>query len=167
MRSTGGAADHPRSRGVYACITHPMVVHPGSSPLARGLRERIQLSRPRGRIIPARAGFTAPPPTINITNQDHPRSRGVYVVGRRGKGNDHGSSPLARGLPRSPAPPGPSRRIIPARAGFTLLGTGSSCPGSDHPRSRGVYLAVEKYLRPSSGSSPLARGLLAGLWRRR
>ena len=50
--------DHPRSRGVYGCT----VVHrggaPGSSPLARGLHEDPGTLAARGRIIPARAGFT-------------------------------------------------------------------------------------------------------------
>ena len=52
------------------------------------------------------------------------------------------------------------RRIIPARAGFTVLcyiGTGN---WMDHPRSRGVYFVQSFRLGASQGSSPLARGLL-------
>ena len=57
-RSRDWAADHPRSRGVYAL---------------RALR----LSGLR-RIIPARAGFTSSELSATTRKSDHPRSRGVY-----------------------------------------------------------------------------------------
>ena len=50
--------DHPRSRGVYAWPTFSDSVGTGSSPLARGLRQRIAQLAIHRRIIPARAGFT-------------------------------------------------------------------------------------------------------------
>ena len=50
-------------------------------------------------------------------------------------------------------------RIIPARAGFTRAASGSSRTGTDHPRSRGVYMNITKATEPRPGSSPLARGL--------
>ena len=34
-------ADHPRSRGVYSHVSHVSHVSPGSSPLARGLRDGL------------------------------------------------------------------------------------------------------------------------------
>ena len=49
--------------------------------------------------------------------------------------------------------------IIPARAGFTILGLGDDRLRTDHPRSRGVYLTGWERTRASPGSSPLARGL--------
>ena len=52
------------------------------------------------RIIPARAGFTAGTPHEGSVPQDHPRSRGVYVVLMGAGAALAGSSPLARGLPR-------------------------------------------------------------------
>ena len=134
-----GTPDHPRSRGVYHILAGLDEHGGGSSPLARGLRER---GRPRGMahgIIPARAGFT--PPT------------------RKGTPMTTGSSPLARGL-RTAALRRPHRTgIIPARAGFTRHRAPSDARSPDHPRSRGVYItatisAVRRY-----GSSPLARGL--------
>ena len=71
-----------------------------------------------------------------------------------------GSSPLARGLHDAPPVWSWSRRIIPARAGFTLAGAGIMRRSPDHPRSRGVYaLQCAAYAR-ADGSSPLARGLL-------
>ncbi|ERH21252.1 hypothetical protein HMPREF1979_03183, partial [Actinomyces johnsonii F0542] len=49
------------------------------------------------------------------------------------------SSPLARGLlPRASRSRG-SRRIIPARAGFTVIPFVWAVWPGDHPRSRGVY----------------------------
>ena len=53
-----------------------------------------------------------------------------------------GSSPLARGL-----------RIMPVNADNVL---------GDHPRSRGVYRFGLGFGVEAEGSSPLARGLLAG-----
>ena len=50
-----------------------------------------------------------------------------------------GSSPLARGLPRTDPANAYPARIIPARAGFTQLS--------------------HRYARVQNGSSPLARGL--------
>ena len=63
------------------------------------------------------------------------------------------------------------RRIIPARAGFTVLDALSCEDSSDHPRSRGVYTAPTTSDQWDEGSSPLARGLLIahnllGEWKR-
>ena len=72
-----------------------------------------------------------------------------------------GSSPLARGL-RTTRPESPSEsRIIPARAGFTFVGMVQISGPRDHPRSRGVYGRRFSAWGPTSGSSPLARGLHA------
>ena len=143
--------DHPRSRGVYAGVVESFLAHFGSSPLARGLRhETIDIFIWR-RIIPARAGFTACCCNATENQQDHPRSRGVYRQYRDMQVNVTGSSPLARGLPSRTKGAMMPGRIIPARAGFTLLQLGADLPGQ--------------------GSSPLARGLLlparfGRLWRR-
>ena len=71
-----------------------------------------------------------------------------------------GSSPLARGLPLAALAGGHDRGIIPARAGFTVLGGPPDGLPEDHPRSRGVYRMKIKALDANGGSSPLARGLL-------
>ena len=133
----------------------------GSSPLARGLRGERHHSHQGHGIIPARAGFTCGCGTASYSPRDHPRSRGVYSSATASSTPTRGSSPLARGLHRPGlADPAPAR-IIPARAGFT---PGSRAGGSstrDHPRSRGVYRRVAARSAARSGSSPLARGLLA------
>ena len=58
----------------------------------------------------------------------------------------------------------PRPRIIPARAGFTEATIIPDVYRGDHPRSRGVYLAVSAGPSQGRGSSPLARGLPAGEW---
>ena len=154
--------DHPRSRGVYD--THPTAIGgiAGSSPLARGLPTRRRGGSSADRIIPARAGFTSRCPRRTSSWTDHPRSRGVYQGRRAWTPRASGSSPLARGLLEDVIPGEDYVRIIPARAGFTRRRTGELPARQDHPRSRGVYYSVAVELADIAGSSPLARGLLAG-----
>ena len=156
---SGGAWDHPRSRGVYHPRRPTHAHRGGSSPLARGLRLWFKLRRPGPRIIPARAGFTK---VVNFRPKkdgDHPRSRGVYRRGAQRGPSGLGSSPLARGLPPANTRAPRIRRIIPARAGFTIQTTQLDYFDTDHPRSRGVYSAPACVGILSVGSSPLARGL--------
>ena len=121
LSSTPHAWDHPRSRGVYsgavmawypcswiiparAGFTLAGLVDPrlcdGSSPLARGLRRRMDRRSFILRIIPARAGFTPWRRARSPPRKDHPRSRGVYAVAGTVGLATSGSSPLARGLRR-------------------------------------------------------------------
>ena len=93
--------DHPRSRGVYRRPRHRVLLQEGSSPLARGLLAELDLIICDDRIIPARAGFTQPVPTVGFFGEDHPRSRGVYLPTPPEASTPAGSSPLARGLPIS------------------------------------------------------------------
>ena len=131
----------------------------GSSPLARGLLAVAMSVLLLVRIIPARAGFTEAyrQPAMNVG--DHPRSRGVYLSTNHLAFPGNGSSPLARGLLwRRPCRVG-TRRIIPARAGFTAWPRLRSSLSGDHPRSRGVYGGAARGRCLGPGSSPLARGL--------
>ena len=132
----------------------------GSSPLARGLQCAWRSIVRRGRIIPARAGFTHLCSVPLLGLWDHPRSRGVYSSRGNKWGSVGGSSPLARGLRSGPFGWGSVFRIIPARAGFTKLMVVVFIFGPDHPRSRGVYIYLYLSSIYSIGSSPLARGLL-------
>ena len=151
--------DHPRSRGVYDSARATMTPMVGSSPLARGLLVAKTIEAAKSGIIPARAGFTfCQPPTLCLL-PDHPRSRGVYCGRTLLSHSCRGSSPLARGLPRTP--PGRRRKpgIIPARAGFTTPVLRQIETLQDHPRSRGVYAQAAMEAVMVKGSSPLARGL--------
>ena len=132
-------ADHPRSRGVYLRFISIFLSDGGSSPLARGLRpSRPEHERGEG-IIPARAGFTYVRVGTLDTRPDHPRSRGVYTQEHAREAAKRGSSPLARGLLSVKTYVSPHKRIIPARAGFTILPLFT--------------------IFGTRGSSPLARGL--------
>ena len=139
----------------------------GSSPLARGLPAHSEDCIIACRIIPARAGFTSSSRFHRRSSSDHPRSRGVYDRRCSRPGVPQGSSPLARGLPRLGDGHQGGVRIIPARAGFTPWGPDEPGTSQDHPRSRGVYEALEARNRAVLGSSPLARGLPWTLVRRR
>ena len=114
-----------------------------------------------GRIIPARAGFTLFWGLGGLGWGDHPRSRGVYIRDHFAKFGEDGSSPLARGLPLEALRVRFGARIIPARAGFTVDRPGRAGQAPDHPRSRGVYPISPGHQPVVTGSSPLARGLLA------
>ena len=70
-----------------------------------------------------------------------------------------GSSPLARGLHARLHVDRAVHRIIPARAGFTPQAPTTPRSPTDHPRSRGVYVATPVHFTAGFGSSPLARGL--------
>ena len=131
----------------------------GSSPLARGLLRPIVKAQILPRIIPARAGFTACSASLDTTGQDHPRSRGVYTYLPDTNEVWKGSSPLARGLHRMPEIGCRLTGIIPARAGFTMPRRARIATAPDHPRSRGVYPAMNRGADSARGSSPLARGL--------
>ena len=131
----------------------------GSSPLARGLQLPAGPVARCPRIIPARAGFTVTQGRDRSPWADHPRSRGVYTPSVLHHTACVGSSPLARGLLRRVGAAPPSRRIIPARAGFTARRAAIRPGGPDHPRSRGVYHCLVPFCLPDTGSSPLARGL--------
>ena len=91
----------------------------GSSPLARGLPIASTGGASVHRIIPARAGFTNCRSIALAHVEDHPRSRGVYLIAAQWAGDAAGSSPLARGLLPVVFPVAVLVRIIPARAGFT------------------------------------------------
>ena len=151
--------DHPRSRGVYSPKESPMYTYTGSSPLARGLRSVTSEDCCARRIIPARAGFTRRRSPVLTGCWDHPRSRGVYLVGGLPCPPDDGSSPLARGLPGDWSTGDGDAGIIPARAGFTSLYISGLVVYTDHPRSRGVYTCARPAASTTRGSSPLARGL--------
>ena len=137
--SGGRHQDHPRSRGVYGGYGWVTRHEEGSSPLARGLLSEPSAHTKKGRIIPARAGFTCRRSHRRRGTSDHPRSRGVYTTIYEMAGGPYGSSPLARGLPPGLGPYPAGFRIIPARAGFTSPHASLSASRRDHPRSRGVY----------------------------
>ncbi len=158
--SNSTSKDHPRSRGVDILLSFNPGFPNGSSPLARG---RLAIPDRRGRverIIPARAGSTTGPRRPGRRRTDHPRSRGVDSLSQWPNPVPEGSSPLARGRRGERGRAGQSPRIIPARAGSTVIRGSLRAASRDHPRSRGVDGPVIVMAFDPFGSSPLARGRL-------
>ncbi|AGP31968.1 hypothetical protein A606_11645 [Corynebacterium terpenotabidum Y-11] len=89
--------DHPRSRGEHASSAFLPHIPGGSSPLARGARDRLPDLGGLVRIIPARAGSTSDRRQPAGKCWDHPRSRGEHSTGATPAAYTAGSSPLARG----------------------------------------------------------------------
>ena len=110
------------------------------------------------RIIPARAGSTDDFRDGRDGVRDHPRSRGVHSGRSSFRARQSGSSPLARGPPDNAEIVHDDVRIIPARAGSTVLTGRHNPPREDHPRSRGVHKTADGKRPGCVGSSPLARG---------
>ena len=154
----GNMEDHPRSRGVYGDVHVADLSGVGSSPLARGLPAGDLYSVGLQRIIPARAGFTPMRCRPIRGSWDHPRSRGVYADAQRDGRGRPGSSPLARGLRLGWVRGLMSRRIIPARAGFTdgTLARNISFRGSS-PLARGLQ-GIGRFLARGKGIIPARAG---------
>ena len=69
-----------------------------------------------------------------------------------------GSSPLARGPPRTVQAGAGDLGLIPARAGTTFKLKNRYLVAQAHPRSRGDHTAARFAVAVTAGSSPLARG---------
>ena len=137
----------------------------GSSPLARGTYLVDGLQNVGRRLIPARAGNICWRSHDGISRTAHPRSRGEHGFHHCHAKGAGGSSPLARGtLPQS-AHRVPIMRLIPARAGNIERSPRPCRAHPAHPRSRGEHSLTLLNFTPERGSSPLARGTLAG-WNR-
>ena len=70
-----------------------------------------------------------------------------------------GSSPHARGIPRSTKATGSTRGFIPACAGNTPASLTKRFTASVHPRMRGEYQPSSVQILSNWGSSPHARGI--------
>ena len=139
----------------------------GSSPLTRGARRfRRRRARPRG-LIPAHAGSTRTRKHPLSREAAHPRSRGEHAVTLPGSRRHTGSSPLTRGARWVMRLCGRYLGLIPAHAGSTSGGVFLQYRFRAHPRSRGEHAPISIWVEPSFGSSPLTRGALSSLNRRR
>ena len=105
-------------------------------------------------MIPAAPGATGVEP-------GKPRTCGVYSGAQTAGPTARGSSPHTRGLRHTSRARGQPGGIIPAHAGFTRGSPGCRPSAADHPRTRGVYMAVVLDAGSGPGSSPHTRGLQA------
>ena len=124
--NTSGAAatprrgrDHPRSRGEYRPLRALRAACTGSSPLSRGIPDKVDWQHPTPRIIPALAGNTRDFAKYPFAKSDHPRSRGEYSRALPCGTPSAGSSPLSRGIHTALLHGHARGRIIPALAGNT------------------------------------------------
>ena len=132
----------------------------GSSPHARGARNRIFFTRRVRGIIPACAGSTAVAFVLQGVDRDHPRMRGEHAMPRSFASILRGSSPHARGARSTSRLWICSVGIIPACAGSTFGAGSRPWTERDHPRMRGEHAAICEGWRRRGGSSPHARGAL-------
>ena len=115
-------------------------------------------------LIPARAGKTSRDFGAVPSREAHPRSRGENARAADDTSLCSGSSPLARGKRHSAFSLPLLVRLIPARAGKTLIGSRRAQWDSAHPRSRGENEITEGNWQSVRGSSPLARGKQETVW---
>ena len=130
----------PARAGSTSTATATLLGDVGSSPLARGARTRQARPTATPGLIPARAGSTARTTTTCPSWTAHPRSRGEHIASTSGLEPDAGSSPLARGALGEVEGDPRLVRLIPARAGSTMILAFSQVRASAHPRSRGEHL---------------------------
>ena len=109
-------------------------------------------------IIPALAGNTAPRARPPRSARDHPRACGEHSASNTTACVIRGSSPRLRGTHRGRYTGRKRQGIIPALAGNTRRGTGTSPCSRDHPRACGEHLPLRRYALTSWGSSPRLRG---------
>ena len=131
-------SDHPRACGANYCSARLKSRAHGSSPRVRGKPDRVVRVPDVGRIIPARAGQTVFRGQAHRQVPDHPRACGANPVTVIFQPSVVGSSPRVRGKPCRQVEAGHRRRIIPARAGQTLVPFWFPVSDTDHPRACGA-----------------------------
>ena len=142
---------------MWAATKPTSSVHPrvrGEHPTARHDRN------PPRRFIPACAGNTGHGHRRQHEVPVHPRVRGEHgtIVGHSAE--LYGSSPRARGTPRSQPAGCPVFRFIPACAGNTETASPPPRWRTVHPRVRGEHIRSLRFSCFLPGSSPRARGTL-------
>ena len=150
--------DHPRACGEQSSSDAMTLVGWGSSPRVRGAALFVLRSRGCDRIIPARAGSSAPSVLPGRSCPDHPRACGEQPLKAMEKLKVLGSSPRVRGAGRHRIPAALADRIIPARAGSRRSNRCRGASSPDHPRACGEQEFQSPELRLPEGSSPRVRG---------
>ena len=110
------------------------------------------------RIIPARAGQTHPDASAVQRAADHPRACGANALQQSGMVANSGSSPRVRGKRDAKRVEIRFLRIIPARAGQTVVMVPVLALTPDHPRACGANEGADGSGELAYGSSPRVRG---------
>ena len=145
-------------RGEHDMDVERNLADEGSSPHARGARNKEYEKYVADGIIPACAGSTIEGCTGSIEPWDHPRMRGEHTPPLSLASVSRGSSPHARGARDPHDLTGDPAGIIPACAGSTCTRHRGGGALQDHPRMRGEHCAVMPETERAVGSSPHARG---------
>ena len=149
---------HPRAGGENALSDAPSLIECGSSPRGRGKHQPRNWRKPRGGLIPARAGKTSEAVRHTHTRRAHPRAGGENQTNRNTGGGELGSSPRGRGKLDTMSRGWTCTRLIPARAGKTSSGCGPSSNAPAHPRAGGENYPDSPMGGEERGSSPRGRG---------
>ena len=145
-----------------------VVLVPLAHPRSRGENPQENLgTTTHAWLIPAHAGKTKTSGEMSATPAAHPRSRGENVKCQGLPTVRVGSSPLTRGKRPVSGSGSSSRGLIPAHAGKTTVSGDRAHERRAHPRSRGENYATRRDPRRPSDSSPLTRGKLGVVARRR
>ena len=152
------SAAHPRACGENPGDRTESATLDGSSPRVRGKRGLQRRLRGFAGLIPARAGKTRPLPSENIEARAHPRACGENSCGPPANGTRKGSSPRVRGKPELLADSRVETRLIPARAGKTIIIFGTPENIAAHPRACGENRPRPCRMFSCEGSSPRVRG---------
>ena len=136
-RSLWGRWAHPRAGGENALCRSTKNGRSGSSPRGRGKRRPRSHEPRRTRLIPARAGKTAPHGLAAGGPRAHPRAGGENIVDKPNILAGLGSSPRGRGKRKQFSVYRYGAGLIPARAGKTGSRRRWGQDGGAHPRAGG------------------------------
>ena len=149
---------HPRRRGEHIVLREHISDDGGSSPQARGTPAAGPPGSPGRRLIPAGAGNTGHGCCWFSARRAHPRRRGEHSEFINIAAELPGSSPQARGTPRSWWASSQTAGLIPAGAGNTNNADTNAAGAPAHPRRRGEHKTKAPLSTQGPGSSPQARG---------
>ena len=113
----------------------------GSSPRVRGAVDGLAVTGGSSRIIPARAGSSRSVVHLLVDAPDHPRACGEQEASINTAVTGIGSSPRVRGAVLSGKSVTMTVRIIPARAGSSVVSWRVRISVRDHPRACGEQSA--------------------------
>ena len=135
--STPPATAHPRAGGENHQPPHAPQTAQGSSPRGRGKPRQDRRAHQRRRLIPARAGKTTGRRAASATDTAHPRAGGENFRRPATYPPQSGSSPRGRGKRLLTLHPAALARLIPARAGKTMVCSFVVGAAGAHPRAGG------------------------------
>ena len=153
-----GCGAHPRAGGENAGVRDDVCDGGGSSPRGRGKPGLPIPCRLDARLIPARAGKTAPRQRSARVGQAHPRAGGENAPLSAGSATPGGSSPRGRGKLRASDREDNIKGLIPARAGKTCSASHHGGGLRAHPRAGGENSNLSAVWFGLCGSSPRGRG---------